>query len=204
MEGNRKQFYGLRLAAVISAIIVPSLVGLNLSGTGGSAVRWLTFTLSLIAALSMLLAGAHSDRTGERRWHLAGAFWVGALGLAASAWVQSPVLTLAAFSVTSLGIVSSLGPFWALGTSVMSSAAAAGAIAYVNSVGNLGGFIGPNLMSSLKGATGNYSLGLYTLAGVLLTGGALALLVRHNPALDRAAAAAGAKAGVVPGGAGSG
>ncbi len=52
VEGNRKQFYGLRLAAVISAIIVPSLVGLNLSGTGGSAVRWLTFTLSLIAALS--------------------------------------------------------------------------------------------------------------------------------------------------------
>jgi hypothetical protein len=52
IEGNRKQFYGLRLAAVTSAIIVPSLVGLNLSGTGGSAVRWLTFTLSLIAALS--------------------------------------------------------------------------------------------------------------------------------------------------------
>jgi len=52
VEGNRKQFYGLRLAAVISAITVPSLVGLNLSGTGGSAVRWLTFALSLIAALS--------------------------------------------------------------------------------------------------------------------------------------------------------
>ena len=52
VESNRKQFYGLRLAAIISAITVPSLVGLNLSGTGGSAVRWLTFALSLIAALS--------------------------------------------------------------------------------------------------------------------------------------------------------
>jgi len=52
VESNRKEFYGLRLAAVISAITVPSLVGLNLSGTGGSAVRWLTFALSLIAALS--------------------------------------------------------------------------------------------------------------------------------------------------------
>jgi Protein of unknown function (DUF4231) len=52
VEVNRKQFYGLRLAAVVSAITVPSLVGLNLSGTGGSAVRWLTFALSLIAALS--------------------------------------------------------------------------------------------------------------------------------------------------------
>jgi hypothetical protein len=52
VESNRKEFYGLRLAAIISAITVPSLVGLNLSGTGGAAVRWLTFALSLIAALS--------------------------------------------------------------------------------------------------------------------------------------------------------
>lgn len=52
VESNRKEFYGLRLAAIISAITVPSLVGLNLSGTGGSTVRWLTFALSLIAALS--------------------------------------------------------------------------------------------------------------------------------------------------------
>ena len=52
VESNRKQFYGLRLAAIISGITVPSLVGLNLAGTGGTAVRWLTFGLSLIAALS--------------------------------------------------------------------------------------------------------------------------------------------------------
>jgi Protein of unknown function (DUF4231) len=52
VEGNRKEFYGLRLVAIISAITVPSLVGLNLSGTGGSTVRWLTFALSLIAAVS--------------------------------------------------------------------------------------------------------------------------------------------------------
>jgi hypothetical protein len=52
VESNRKQFYGFRLIAMISAIIVPSLVGLNLSGTGGMAVRWLTFALSLVAALS--------------------------------------------------------------------------------------------------------------------------------------------------------
>src|SRR6266567_7841289 len=52
VESNRKQFYGLRLTAISSAIIVPSLVGLNLSGTGGTAVRWLTFLLSLVAALS--------------------------------------------------------------------------------------------------------------------------------------------------------
>ena len=52
VESNRKEFYWFRLTAIISAIIVPSLVGLNLSGTGGAAVRWLTFSLSLVAALS--------------------------------------------------------------------------------------------------------------------------------------------------------
>jgi uncharacterized protein DUF4231 len=56
VESNRKEFYGLRLAIVISAITVPSLVGLNLSGTGGTAVRWLTFALSLIAALSAAIS----------------------------------------------------------------------------------------------------------------------------------------------------
>jgi hypothetical protein len=52
VESNRQRFYAFRLTAIISAIIVPSLVGLNLSGTGGTAVRWLTFSLSLVAALS--------------------------------------------------------------------------------------------------------------------------------------------------------
>jgi hypothetical protein len=52
VESNRKQTYSFRLTAISSAIIVPSLVALNLSGTGGTAVRWLTFSLSLVAALS--------------------------------------------------------------------------------------------------------------------------------------------------------
>jgi hypothetical protein len=53
VEGNRKEFYALRLTAIISAITVPSLVGLNLSGTGGTTVRWLTFAFSLIAAADL-------------------------------------------------------------------------------------------------------------------------------------------------------
>jgi len=64
VESNRKEFYGLRIMAVSSAIIVPSLVGLNLSGAGGSAVRWLTFALSLIAALSTAILTLF--RFGER------------------------------------------------------------------------------------------------------------------------------------------
>jgi len=64
VQSNRKQFYGFRLTAITSAIIVPSLVGLNLSGTGGTAVRWLTFSLSLVAALSTAILALF--RFGDR------------------------------------------------------------------------------------------------------------------------------------------
>jgi len=103
VEGNRKQFYGLRLTAVISAIIVPSLVGLNLSGTGGSAVRWLTFALSLIAALSTAILTLF--RFGDR-WlmyralsnGLMSAGWalVNSLDTDAEAWTRFTATTEAA------------------------------------------------------------------------------------------------------------
>ena len=92
-----------------------------------------------------------------------------------------------------VGAASLLGPFWALSTSVMSSTAAAGGIAFINSVGNLGGFAGPYLMGRFKGATGGFAAGLYTLAGALLVAGLLVLLVRHDPAVEREIAVAGRK-----------
>jgi MFS transporter, ACS family, tartrate transporter len=147
----------------------------------------------VLAALGMVAAATHSDRHGERRRHLAGAYWMAALGLVASALVHSPVLTLAAFAAVSLGLMSALGPFWALATSQMSSAAAAGAIAFINSFGALGGFVGPALMGALKESTGSYTVGLCMLAGSVLVAGLLALRVRHDPALDRPVAALEAK-----------
>jgi MFS transporter, ACS family, tartrate transporter len=144
----------------------------------------------LIGAIGLLTAGVHSDRSGERRWHVAAAVWVGATGVVLGAWAHSAVLTLAAFSLASLGMASALGPFWAMSTSVMSGTAAAGAIAYINCVGNLGGFVGPSLMGHLKEWTGSFTPGLCLLAASLLLTGVLALLVRHDPALDRAAASA--------------
>jgi hypothetical protein len=96
---------------------------------------------SLLAAIGMGAAAIHSDRHGDRRWHLAGACWAGALGVVVSAWVHSPVLTLAAFSLVLLGLTSTMGPFWALATSQMSQAATAGAIAFISSTDALGGSV---------------------------------------------------------------
>jgi ACS family tartrate transporter-like MFS transporter len=148
---------------------------------------------SVLAAVGLVAAATHSDRHGERRRHLAGAYWAGALGLVASVRFHSPVLTLAAFSLAALGLASAWGPFWALATSQMSQAATAGAIAFVSAIGNLGGFAGTTVMGAWKGSTGGYTIGLCMLAGSALVAGLLALRVRHDPALDRPGAAAEAQ-----------
>lgn len=103
VDSNRKQFYGLRLTAIISAITVPSLVGLNLSGTGGTAVRWLTFSLSLVAALSTAIIALFrfADRWLMNRSlsnSLLNAGWalVNSPGTDAQAWSQFTAATDAA------------------------------------------------------------------------------------------------------------
>jgi ACS family tartrate transporter-like MFS transporter len=140
---------------------------------------------SIAAILAMGLGGVHSDRHGERRWHVAVGTWIGVAGVVAGAFVGSPWLTIAALSVAGAGPASALGPFWAMSTSMMGSAGAAGGIALVNSIGNLGGFAGPSVMGWLKENTHSFTAGLCVLACGLATAGVLALLSRHDPKLER-------------------
>jgi ACS family tartrate transporter-like MFS transporter len=146
---------------------------------------------NLCAAIVMSLVGMHADRRGERRWHIACAAWTSALGFALSAWTHSPILTVAAFALAYCGSTSMLGPFWALSTSMMSAAACAGAIAFINSVGNLGGFAGPYLQGWLKDKTGGFTVGLCVPAALFLLGGLLPLLVRPHPVVERETVAVG-------------
>nr|WP_207280539.1 MFS transporter [Thiocystis violacea] len=140
------------------------------------------FTLGLLnalpflaAALGMVLIGWHSDRRGERRWHVAGSLALAATGALWAAATQSLPLALLAFSLAALGVWGVMGPFWALATSFLSGTAAAGGIALINSLGNVGGFVGPYLMGWLKQMTASYSAGLVAVAVILLAGGALVL-----------------------------
>jgi ACS family tartrate transporter-like MFS transporter len=128
-----------------------------------------------VAAVAMVLVGRHSDRSRERRWHIALSALAGAAGLATSALVEAPVLGVLGLCVAALGIWSSLGPFWTLPTAFLSGTAAAGGIALVNSVGNLGGFVGPSVLGLLKDATGDFRAGLLFLALGLAAAAALAL-----------------------------
>lgn len=140
----------------------------------------------LAGAIAMLMSAAHSDRTCERKYHVAVGAAVAAVGIVLTAISSNPVFTMAALVIVSLGNGACQGPFWAMPTSMLSGAAAAGGIAFINSVGNLGGFAGPALMGRLKDVTQGYQAGLFVLAGMLLTASVLALLAHHSPALELA------------------
>jgi len=101
---------------------------------------------NLAAAIGMVMIGISSDRFGERRWHVAVSCLIAAAGLLACAFTESVVWCVVTLSVASIGLRGTLGPFWALSTSFLGGAAAAGAIALINSIGNLGGHVGPDLM----------------------------------------------------------
>jgi ACS family tartrate transporter-like MFS transporter len=126
----------------------------------------------------MLLVGRHSDRTGERRGHVAVAALVSALGFALSGYLRNPYLAMAALTLAFVGLKSTLGPFWAMGTAFLSGTAAAGGIALINSVGNLGGFVGPSLVGVIKDRTGSNLAALLFLGSSLLAMGLLALTIR--------------------------
>ncbi len=130
----------------------------------------------LCAAAAMTLIAAHSDRTRERRMHVAVPALVGAIGLYLTALTpHQPVLGLAAMSLAAAGRWATLGPFWSLPTAFLGGAAAAGGIALINAVGNLGGFAGPYLVGALQDHFHNPKIGLYVLAGSLTTAALLAV-----------------------------
>ncbi len=154
----------------------------QLSGYPSTAVALISAIPYVVAAVGMVVVGASSDRSGERRWHVAVPALIGALGFAAAASVPPSVaLSLTALSVAALGIWGALGPFWALPTAFLSGRAAAGGVALVNAVGNIGGFVGPTLVGYARDATGNFATGLWVLAGGLVAGAILTLCLPPAP-----------------------
>jgi ACS family tartrate transporter-like MFS transporter len=159
---------------------LPSIIK-GFSGMSYSVVGLINAIPYLVAAIAMLFVGQHSDRTGERRWHVAIAAALSAVGFAFSAWFQNPYLAMAALTLAFAGLKSTMGPFWALGTAFLSGTAAAGGIALINSVGNLGGFVGPTLVGVIKDRTGGNGIALCILGGALLLMGLFVLTLRNTP-----------------------
>jgi ACS family tartrate transporter-like MFS transporter len=161
---------------------LPTLLAGRFPGASKSQLGLLAAVPNVCAGVCMVLNGAHSDRTGERRWHVALPALLSAAGWALGARVESPALFLLAMTLCQVGIMSMLPTFWALPTAFLSGVAAAGGIALINSVGNLGGFAGPLIIGWLKERTGDFTAGMLAVALVMGVGAVLALCVRPEPA----------------------
>ncbi len=149
------------------------------SGLSDFSVGLLSTAPPLVAAVAMVRIAAHSDRTGERRLHVAVPTFVTALGFAATAaTVRAPLLATIGLTLVAIGIAGGFGPFWGLATSALGASAAAGAIALVNALGNIGGFAGPYVVGLVKDATGSFAGSLVTFAGLALIAALLALRLR--------------------------
>ncbi len=150
------------------------------SGSSDFRVGLLSAVPYAAGAIAMVVVGRHSDRTGERRWHVLMPALIGAAGLLLAAASTGITWTVVTLSIAMLGLASMFGPFWALTTSTMGGVGAAASIALVNSVGNTGGFVGPYLLGAINDATHSFALGLVAIAVMLAGGAALVLLVRDD------------------------
>jgi ACS family tartrate transporter-like MFS transporter len=130
----------------------------------------------------MVVTAKHSDRTGERKWHVAVSAFAACVGLALAVYFLEqgrPLFAFCSICLAASGIWSTLGPFWSLPTAFLSGTAAAGGVALINSVGNVGGFVGPYVIGYVKQATESFTNGMLVLAGTLLVAAILALTVKE-------------------------
>lgn len=109
----------------------------------------------------------HSDRTKERSWHVIGACLLAAVGLIYAGNVSTLFTVIVALTLVTVGISASKPPLWSMPTVFLSGPAAAAGIATINSIGNLGGFVGPMIIGVIRQQTGSYTWGLYSVAGLL-------------------------------------
>jgi ACS family tartrate transporter-like MFS transporter len=155
---------------------LPSLIR-SVSGLSNWLVGLLSSIPYVVTACAMVFVGIHSDRTRERRWHLAGCAFFGSFGLTGAAFSTSTTATIVFLSMALLASYSLLGPFWATSTELLSDTSAIAGIALINSFGNLGGFLGPYTIGLIRTWTGSFRGGLLAVAILLGISGVMALLV---------------------------
>jgi ACS family tartrate transporter-like MFS transporter len=183
MSSGRVWLLGLVYFALVMSFYgvnfwLPQIIR-SFSGLNDLLVGFVTAVPYLAAAVGMILIGRNSDRTKERAGHVIASALLGAAGLGVSAYARSAPVALAALSIAAIGIWGTLGPFWAMSSSILSGTGAAAGIALINSVGNLGGFLGPYVVGMVRERTQSFTYGILALALFLLIGAGLAVLA--NP-----------------------
>jgi MFS transporter, ACS family, tartrate transporter len=162
-------FYFLNNTATYGVFLFLPKILREASGYSGWKLIGLNTPIFAVAMVGMVLIGRHSDRTGERKKHVAVCALLAAAGLMlAAAFQRSVPLIVLSFILSQLGQRSLLGPFWAIPPIFLGGTAAAAGIALINSVGNLGGQVGPTVMGWLRDGSQGYAGGLLVLAGGLV------------------------------------
>jgi ACS family tartrate transporter-like MFS transporter len=123
----------------------------------------------VIGVIGLICWGHSSDRRKERRWHLIVASTVAAIGLAGTAFFTGSAWALVTMSVAAVGLYGSRPCFWPMPSLFLTGAAAAVGIALINSIGNLGGYVGPFVVGWIKDSTKSFEMGVYFLAGCAFT-----------------------------------
>ena len=166
-------FYGVGLFLPILIKALSTAISIQQTG-------FLVAIPYIFAFIAMYFVGRSSDRSGERRWHTVLGMVTGAIGLGCSVMFAdiSVFVSMVFFTVSVMGIYASFGPFWAIPHSFLTASVAAGAIAMINSIGNLGGFVGPYAMGYIRDATGSFNGGLLFLVFCLLAAAGLLISLR--------------------------
>jgi ACS family tartrate transporter-like MFS transporter len=169
-------YFGVSTTMYGVTLWLPSVIrafsGLSYFWTGSLAV--LPF---LVTVVVMVLVGMRSDRTGERRWHTAIPAFTAAAGLVIAGYGHSTIVVVGGIAIGMAFAEAMVGPFWAMATSRMAGLSAAAGIAVVNSLANLGGYFGPDIIGFFRTSNGGFRGGLLAIAAVLIVSGTVAVVL---------------------------
>jgi ACS family tartrate transporter-like MFS transporter len=173
-------YLGIVTASLGMLIFIPQMIK-SLGDYSNMTVGWLTMIPYTCGAIAMVVWGRISDRMNERRWNLFIGCVFSTVGLVIAGMTMGTWWALAGMSIAAMGFYGSKGPFFAMPPMFLSGAGLAAGIAWINSIGNLGGFFGPWYVGVMKDLTGNYAGGLYGLALLGLIAAIVCALFLHIP-----------------------
>ncbi len=180
-------YFGVITASLGMLIFIPQIIK-SLGVTSNMTVGWLTMIPYGVAAVVEVIWGSVSDRMNERGWNLFAACLLSAVGLVIAGLTMGTWWALVGMTIAARGFYGSKGPFWGMPEMFLTGPAAAAGIAWINAIGNLGGFFGPRYVGRMKDLTGSFTGGLY---GLALVGLAAAMVTAFwldipNHAVERA------------------
>ncbi|MGO8918637.1 MAG: MFS transporter [Stellaceae bacterium] len=172
-------YLGIVTASLGMLLFLPQMV--KQLGLTNMQVGWASMVPYICGTISMVSWGWISDRLGERRWNLFGACLVACAGLVIAGLFVGTAWSLVGMSIAAIGFYGSKGPFWSMPSTFLTGTAAAASIAWINSLGNLGGAFGPPLVGWVRQSTGSFAGGLYLLAGFALMSALVAAFALRAP-----------------------